>query len=286
MPSPISRLRSSHRLAPIIVSLAGVLLFSPIANAAIAPWSVVPNEPLNGQDVINALRGSVPVAAPNVKHARPSPRRHPLTEPPSSTESGSISVVSRGSHARKWIALTFDDGWDADRCRSIEHTLLTDHVAATWFPNAIYVRNAPGLWRNIAAHFPIGNHTRSHPDLTQLSATGIRNQIRSDEKIIESITDRPMVKILRPPYGAFNGTVLSVAASLGYRDLVLWNVDDRDTQGATASQALADAERGGRGSIVLMHCGPAITPGILPSVIDYYRSRGYRFVTIPTLLGW
>ena len=80
--------------------------------------------------------------------------------------------------------------------------------------------------------------------------------------------------------------VLVAAASLGYRDLVLWNVDDRDTQGASASQATAYAERGGRGSIVLMHCGPSITPAILPAVIDYYRARGYRFVTIPTLLGW
>ena len=95
-----------------------------------------------------------------------------------------------------------------------------------------------------------------------------------------------MVKLLRPPYGSYNRTVENVAESLGYRALVLWNVDDRDTQGASAGEAIAYAERGGRGSIVLMHCGPAITPAILPTVIDYYRARGYRFVTIPTLLGW
>ena len=118
------------------------------------------------------------------------------------------------------------------------------------------------------------------------SSSAIRSQIRSDEKIIESITGRQMIKALRPPYGAYNSTVVSVAKSLGYKAVVLWNVDDKDTQGASSREALTYAERGGRGSIVLMHCGPAVTPGILPYVIDYYRSRGYRFVTIPTLLGW
>jgi peptidoglycan/xylan/chitin deacetylase (PgdA/CDA1 family) len=271
----------------VVVALALVVLLTSIADAAMAPSTVVPNEPQTNQDVVNALRGSVPVAARVTHVVRPTSRPRPQAHPTGhSSRSGSIRVVSRGPHTEKVIALTFDDGWDADRCRSIENTLLDKNVTATWFPNAIYVRNAPDLWRDIASHFPIANHTRSHPDLTHLSSSAIRNQIRSDEKIIESITGRQMIKALRPPYGAYNSTVVSVAKSLGYRALVLWNVDDKDTQGATAREALADAERGGRGSIVLMHCGPEVTPSILPFVIDYYRSRGYRFVTIPTLLGW
>src|SRR4051812_47077819 len=306
MSSLPSRRRRSRRIASVAVSLACLLLFASVAEAGwiahsgpsvladmpggetvMAPWTVIPNEPNDGQDVINALRGSVPVAAPTAHHVKPVPRPHPAPHHTShGIRSASIRVVSRGPHTRKWIALTFDDGWDADRCRSIEHTLLEKHVTATWFPNAVYVRNAPSLWRDIASHFPIANHTRSHPNLTHLSSTAIRAQIRSDEKIIESITGRQMIKALRPPYGAYNSTVVSVAKSLGYRAVVLWNVDDKDTQGASAREALADAERGGRGSIVLMHCGPAVTPGILPYVIDYYRGRGFRFVTIPTLLGW
>jgi peptidoglycan/xylan/chitin deacetylase (PgdA/CDA1 family) len=291
MRSRIARLRRSRRIAPLIVAFACLLVAAPTAQAAMAPWTVIPDEPAGNQDVINALRDLDPVAAAPRHHARPTPQPHASSKPKTkatahSTRSSSISVVSRGSRAQKWIALTFDDGWDADRCRSIEQTLLDKHVAATWFPNAIYVRNAPDLWRDIASHFPIGNHTRSHPDLTTLGASAIRSQIRSDEKIIENITGQQMIKAFRPPYGAYNATVMSVARSLGYRALVLWDVDDKDTQGATARQALTYAEHGGRGSIVLMHCGPAVTPSILPYVIDYYRSRGYRFVTIPTLLGW
>ena len=68
---------------------------------------------------------------------------------------------------------------------------------------------------------------------------------------------------------------------------VAWDVDSGDWS-SPGVDAISKAVLGSvqRGSIVLMHCGPAITPTILPAVIDYYRSRGYRFVTIPTLLGW
>jgi hypothetical protein len=45
------------------------------------------------------------------------------------------------------------------------------------------------------------------------------------------------------------------------------------------------AEHGTNGSVILMHCGPSSTPTFLGSVIDYYRSRGFGFVTVPQLLS-
>ncbi len=36
--------------------------------------------------------------------------------------------------------------------------------------------------------------------------------------------------------------------------------------------------------IVLMHCGPAVTPAILPGLIRHYACAGYRFVTVAELL--
>jgi hypothetical protein len=45
------------------------------------------------------------------------------------------------------------------------------------------------------------------------------------------------------------------------------------------------AEQGTNGSVVLMHCGPNVTPYLLPDVIASYRARGFRFVTVAQLLG-
>ena len=43
--------------------------------------------------------------------------------------------------------------------------------------------------------------------------------------------------------------------------------------------------RGRPGSIVVIHCGPDVTPDILPGVIRHYACAGYRFVTVQELLA-
>lgn len=53
----------------------------------------------------------------------------------------------------------------------------------------------------------------------------------------------------------------------------------------TVAEMLAAAERGTNGSVVLLHCGPNATPYLLPDLIAFYRRRGFRFVTVPKLLG-
>jgi peptidoglycan/xylan/chitin deacetylase (PgdA/CDA1 family) len=195
-------------------------------------------------------------------------------------------VVFHGSRANKVIALTFDDGWGISECKSIVHTLQSMKVKATFFPNAAYVRWAPDFWRHVAAlGYPIGNHTLNHPDLTTLSRKHVHHQIGADERIIESITGKPMIKVFRPPYGAYNGTVLSVAAQLGYRTTLLWDTTDGDTGGGSDAAHLRDAMRGTNGSVLLMHCGPSVTPRILPDIIRGYRKRGFTFVTVPQLLA-
>ena len=156
-------------------------------------------------------------------------------------------------------------------------------MTATFFPNARYVRSNPRLWRTIAARYPIANHTADHPFMPRLPYARMVEQLRTNERIIERITGRPMVKLFRPPYGAYNAAVLRAAAAAGYRTTVLWDVDSRDASRASDGTVLARATRGSNGSVVLMHCGPSVTPRILSRVIASYRARGFRFVTLPQL---
>jgi len=142
-----------------------------------------------------------------------------------------------------------------------------------------------GLWRTIAARFAIGNHTRTHPDLTTIPDSRVIYQITTDEQIVEAITGRPMLKVLRPPYGAVDAHVRRLAAGLGYDNIVLWDVDSMDSADASVAGVERNAERATNGSIILMHCGPSTTPIALPAIIRNLQSRGLGFVTIPTLLG-
>ena len=195
-------------------------------------------------------------------------------------------VVAHGSRARPVVALTFDDGWDADATRRIVSILRAEHVTATFFPYGIAVRRHPELWRQIAEDgFPIGNHTQSHPDLTRLGAAGVRAQFRVDQQTVEPIIGMPLIPFARPPYGAWNETTASAASADGYRALVLWDVDSRDWSGIRASAIVRRASAGENGSIVLMHAGPEQTVHALKSIIASYRARGFDFVTVPQILG-
>ena len=195
------------------------------------------------------------------------------------------SVIRHGSRERPWVALTFDDGWSATRCAQVVQTLRAKRATATFFINGTNVRRDPSRWRAMLAGFPVANHTLTHPWLTRLPATQVRSQIRANEQVIEQALRRPMLKLLRPPYGAWDSGVLAIAGSLGYRT-VLWDIDSGDTHaGATRSSVISNATRGGRGAIVLLHCGPSVTPSALGSIIDDYRSRGYQLVDLGKMLS-
>ncbi len=195
------------------------------------------------------------------------------------------SVITHGSRAKPWVALTFDDGWSADRCAQIVRTLRAKKATATFLINGSIIRSSPARWRSMLAGFPVANHTLTHPWLDRLGAAQIRSQIRTNEQVIERALGRSMLHLLRPPYGAYDSEVIRVADSLGYRT-ILWDTSGVDTSSAaTTSSVIRNATRGGNGAIVLLHCGPSVTPAAVGPIIDNYRSRGYRLVDLGTMLG-
>lgn len=195
-------------------------------------------------------------------------------------------VVDRGPTAGDEIALTFDDGWSAESTAALVAILEREGVPATFFPQSDAVRRAPALWRHIAElGFPIGNHSVSHPDLTQLGPEEQLEQIDGARREIEGITGVPMIPFLRPPYGSVNDDVRRSAAAAGFPTLVQWTVAGVDWSETDPVVVARNALAGLPGAIVLLHAGPAVTVAALPAIIAGFRARGYRFVTVPGLLG-
>jgi len=207
--------------------------------------------------------------------------------PPTPADAGATYVVVHGSRSQPVIALTFDDGRSVANTQRIFNILQRRKVKATFFPDARAVLGAPSLWRSIAAAgHPIANHTYDDVLLTRLSPSRIRWELTEARRTIERITGRPMVRVYRPPGGAYTATVRREAAAAGFATTVLWDVSSADdAQHASRSSIQRRALAGSNGSIVLLHAGPAATPAILDAVITGYRERGFRFVTIPELLG-
>lgn len=195
-------------------------------------------------------------------------------------------VVYHGSRQRPWIALTIDDGWSSTNCRRIADILLARQVPATFFPYARVIRDNPATWRYISAKgFRIANHTVSHPFMTRLSYSGQLDQIKRAARILRNKTGRSMLPLFRPPYGSYNSTTRRAAKVAGIKDVVMWDTTFADTVTMSDAAHLRQALRGTRGSIILLHCGPASTVRILPRVIAAYRARGFKFVTVEQMLG-
>jgi peptidoglycan/xylan/chitin deacetylase (PgdA/CDA1 family) len=198
---------------------------------------------------------------------------------------GYATIVRHVTTDQKIIALTFDDGWSASRALKIDSFLQQYGATGTFLPYANAADDAPATWHYLAKHYPICNHTTTHPYLTRLTASEIYWEINHARKVIEGITGRPMVRIFRPPYMAYNDTVRYEAYRAGFKIMALWSVDSGDTAGLTDDQVYSRAIQGKPGGIVLFHAGPAVTIRVLPKVLAYYKSHGFKFVTLPKLLG-
>ncbi len=193
-----------------------------------------------------------------------------------------------GPRIERVIALTVDDDWSPARVGAIFDTLQRLAVPATFFPYANATVQDPGLWRAItAAGYPYANHTRSHPWMTTLPLAAQATEIADARAILEAMTGVAMLPVFRPPYGAYDAALLDLAHALGFPTVLLWDTSDADTsRRATPAQLVHAALQGTDGSVLLTHGGPALTPLILPTVIAAYRDQGFRFVTVPELLGW
>lgn len=180
------------------------------------------------------------------------------------------------------MALTFDDGFNSEACGRIANTLRKHDAVGTFFINGNWLKAEPAKWRCILDEMPVGNHTRSHRDLTREIHPIVIKQIKENEAIHERVLDRPMLKVLRPSYGE---RIQRIAAQLGHDSLVLWNVDTHDWKRSSSARSLVRRAAGARaGSIILMHCSRGATAKALPEIIRHYGKRGIELVGLDEVL--
>jgi peptidoglycan-N-acetylglucosamine deacetylase len=198
-------------------------------------------------------------------------------------------VAYRGGARRKEVALSFDDG-PFPLTPSFVRMLKANHAVATFFMigDQVNPRYRSTLREELRDGDALGDHTWTHPDLEALSASEVRSQLAGTRDVIERETGYwPCV--FRPPYGEYDSSIVRIARADGLAT-ILWNVDPSDytLPGVSAIQqrVLAQAMPG---SIILSHDGGGPrqeTLAAYPKIISALRARGYRFVTVPQLLGF
>lgn len=198
-------------------------------------------------------------------------------------------LVSRVTTSSKVMALTFDFGSDAGNVSSILATLADHGVKSTFFATGQAATNYPSAVRSVVSQgHEIGNHSYSHPYFTSLTPAQMIDELSRAATAIRTATGQAPKPYFRPPYGAYNSTVLQAVGDAGYGHTIMWTIDTVDWQGVSATairdKVLANASPG---SIVLMHVGGGATgtPDALPGMITGLRAAGYQLVTVSHLLG-
>ena len=198
---------------------------------------------------------------------------------------GALAPGAVDCRVAKCIALTFDAG-PSQNTPALLKVLHEKKVKVTFFLlGHNHVDKYPGLVKQMAQNGNVlGNHSWTHPRLTDLDPAAIRAELDRLDTAVEKLTGtRPT--LMRPPQGRTDKKVSKVCKELGLAQ-VLWN--DTASDYATTDSALIhkrilkDAHRDG---IILLHDLYKGTVPAVPGIIDALRAEGYTFVTVPELLA-
>lgn len=183
------------------------------------------------------------------------------------------------------VAITFDDGPVAANTEKVLNVLQKNDYHATFFMVGENVKsNASLLKRMVNEGHQLGTHTYGHINMTRQPSYSVESNVKKTMKLIkEACGQNPTV--LRPPYGATNGTVSSLCKQLGL-PIVMWNVDTEDWKAGNKSNARVKnlvLSMTKPGKIVLLHdLHKTSAQGFVDAVPELKR-RGYELVTVEEL---
>ncbi|MFF5336111.1 polysaccharide deacetylase family protein [Streptomyces sp. NPDC013181] len=181
------------------------------------------------------------------------------------------------------MVLSFDDGPDPRHTPQILDILRAHGARAMFFLCGSMAHEHRDLVRRIADEgHTIGNHSWSHPLVTELSRAGITDELGRTSDLVEEITGSPP-RWYRAPFGAWNADSFEIGAALGMEPLA-WSVDTLDWTEPGTDTIVSRVEQGaGPGAVVLSHDAGgdrsqsvAALRRYLPRLLD----DGYR-LTVP-----
>jgi polysaccharide deacetylase family sporulation protein PdaB len=184
----------------------------------------------------------------------------------------------------KEIALTFDDGPFPFYTERYVNLLKSMDVKATFFVIGKHAERHPELLRYIIENGnEIGLHSYSHLNMKKLKPEKMVEELYKTQQIVVEATGvKPT--LFRPPFGAYNFTLIEISNALGLK-VVLWNVDPDDWKNPSVENVVTRVLSHTKdGAIILLHEGKPNTLAALPQIIENLKEKGYKFVTVSELL--
>jgi len=215
------------------------------------------------------------------------------------------TVQQYGYHPKE-VAISFDDGPDAEWTPKILDVLKKFNVKATFFMIGEVAEDNVGVMQRVFDEgHEIGNHTFTHPDISDISAEQVKLQLNLTERLFASklgvnpLYFRPPYSIDQEPDTNDQAAPVDNIQKLGF--LIIGNKIDTDdwfehpkktpkdiTDNVFKQIADMETHPWNKGSIILLHDGGgdrSATVAALPLLIETLRARGYEIVPVSQLLG-
>lgn len=186
---------------------------------------------------------------------------------------------------KKLAALTFDDGPNTVTTPQVLDVLERHGIPASFFVcgNNITPESAEVMRRAVNLGCEIENHSRTHSNMTEMTAEEIFAEISFTSDAVEAAVGR-RPRFFRPPYIAYNQLMfdtvdLTFICGVGADD---WNDEvSADERFAKITENASD------GTVILLHdmTGNFRTVEAIDRIIPAMMSEGYEFVTVSELFS-
>ena len=180
----------------------------------------------------------------------------------------------------KVVYLTFDVGYDNGYTGIILDTLKEKNVPAAFFCTVGEMESSPeSIERMINEGHIVGNHTKNHPSMDEISRTEMMQEIKAFDDYIRTNFGYSS-PYFRFPKGEYSDSALDLVGSLGYTS-VFWSLayadwDVNDQKGASYAHDTVTA-RIHPGAVILLHAVSSDNAYALGDIIDTVRNMGYEF---------
>lgn len=198
-------------------------------------------------------------------------------------QSGDDEEMNDSEEEKKLVALTFDDGPNTTTTNEVLDILEKYGVKASFFLIGVNINDdsAKAVKRAYDMGCDIGNHSKTHSNMTELTDEEIVDEIKYvDDRIYEIIGEYP--KYFRPPYIAVNNKMFDLIDETFINGFGVTDYDDRVTTEIRHMRVMKQVKDG---AIILLHDaqGNSQTVEALDLIIPDLISEGYELVTLTEL---
>lgn len=188
--------------------------------------------------------------------------------------------IAMGNSEKKYLYLTFDEGYEAGYTDKILDTLKANNVTATFFVTAHYINTASDMVTKMIENGNIvGNHTVNHYSMPTIDDDKLKKEVMDLHTTVCEKYNYEM-KYIRPPKGEYSERTLLMCNNLGYKT-VMWSLayDDWDEKHQKGEEYAKEKIIGNLhpGAVILLHGNSINNCNVLDTVIKEAKNMGYEF---------